>query len=173
MIIWIHTIHANHTEFMAPKQKKRKLLHTTQLPIAQINIKNQNNKCGELQYILEQMKPKPLVVGISETWERNQQDEEYMIKNYSWFGKPRGDGRGGVGLWIHDKISARVSITAPSISNPNIIWVKFVGDKITTHIAVIYSRPNHPKRTQTNIKSPRFKHQRTRAEWCNHTNGWF
>ena len=64
------------------------------------------------------------------------------MKDYTWIGKPRGDARGGVGFWIHNKILTRISLTETEDKNPSIMWIKFVGDKSTLHMAIVYSRPD-------------------------------
>jgi hypothetical protein len=58
--------------YMKQDFKKRKLNNGVTLPIALINIEGQQHKCGELQSVLKSLNPTPLVVGVDETWERNQ-----------------------------------------------------------------------------------------------------
>ena len=66
------------------------------------------------------------------------------MAHYTWFGKPRGDGRGGVGFWVHDSILTRISITTPKVQHNSILWIKFVGDKSLLHMSIVYSAPNKP-----------------------------
>jgi hypothetical protein len=48
---------------------KRKLAGSTWLPVAQINIENQFNKCTELQHTVANLDTQPLIIAIVETWE--------------------------------------------------------------------------------------------------------
>ena len=66
------------------------------------------------------------------------------MKHYTWLGQPRGDGEGGVGFWVYDSIFNRVALLTTIETHHAIMWIRFVGDKSTTHMVVVYSRPNYP-----------------------------
>jgi hypothetical protein len=46
-----------------------------------------------------------------------------------------------VGFWVHESIVQRVSETNPAKEHASVLWIKFVGDKTTMHMAAVYSRP--------------------------------
>jgi hypothetical protein len=135
------------------QQKKRKLNPSSQLPIALLNIENQEDKCTELQEAVDSLQTMPLIIGINESWERTQRDGGYRLKTHTWFGQPRGDGRGGIGFWVHNSIIHRVALSTTTNTNNAIMWIRFVGDKSTIHLAVVYSRPNYPAEHNTILRT--------------------
>jgi hypothetical protein len=112
-------------------------MDTASLTELQVAIENMNNKSNY----------KPDIIGLTETWENTHEKVDYLLKGYSYIGKPRerrantNRDTGGTCLWVIDDMANQCSKVTPKVNHPDILWIQIVTRTQTTYVAVVYSRP--------------------------------
>ena len=87
----------------------KKKLKLEELIIILLNIRSLKEKLAEIEIILNELKEKPHVIVITETWLKEDEIKFYNLKNYQSIANCRKDSRGGgIIIYIRDDINFNI-----------------------------------------------------------------
>ncbi len=135
----------NIINYVYPSETKFKSKNHDVLSILVINIRSLNRNFIKLKNLLNELKVKPTVITVSETWITDQKPFLYTLDNYIFLNKPNKSGVGGAGIFVQNSINYKI------MNNLNLdtadcedLWIKLnLASNKSIIISSIYKHPSY------------------------------